>query len=160
MSDTVEPVGVDATGTEILQKAAEELLNDYPGFSDDIPFEELSEYGITYSADSGALVLTERRDITDYVRQECQFPFFVVCRTASSTSVVKERVYALLDSLGKWICKEPTQYAYPVYPELSGKRKITRITRNNPYGVAPNDDGTQDWLLPVTINYTNEFQLW
>lgn len=156
-----DPVGIDAGGLETLREAAAELLDDYPGLSDEIPFEEVSEYGITFSADSGALVITERRDITDYVKQTCQFPFFVVCRASSSTSAVKERVYELLDDLGRWLCMESTDYStYPSYPTLAGKRKITRITRSNPYGVEPNQDGTQDWLLPVTINYTNEFQLW
>jgi len=152
-----EPKKYDATGTDILKEAASALLNSYPGLTESIPFEDLAEYGLTFSADNGALVLTERRDITDYVRQECQFPFFVVVRM--SANAAKDKAYTFLDGLGKWLCMEPTDYEKPEYPALSGNRKITRITRQNPYGVAPNADGTQDWLLPVTINYRNEFQL-
>lgn len=153
-----DPIGIDATGTEILKEAAETLLNSYPGTQNDIPFEDLQEYGVTFSADNGALVLTERRDITDYVRQTCQFPFFVVIRM--SVTAAKDKAYTFLDALGKWLCMEPTEYNPPVYPVLSGNRKITRVTRQNPYGAVPNQDGTQDWILPVTINYNNEFQLW
>ena len=77
-----------------------------------------------------------------------------------SASAAKDKAYTFLDSLGKWLCMEPTEYNPPVYPVLSGNRKITRVTRQNPYGAVPNQDGTQDWILPVTINYNNEFQLW
>lgn len=158
MADDNRPIGQDVSGTDILKEAAETLLNAYPGLSDTIPFEDLTEYGMTFSADNGALVLTERRSITDYVRQECQFPFFVVVRMSANTA--KDKAYTFLDGLGKWLCMEPTAYDPPEYPALSENRKITRVTRQNPYGAQPNQDGTQDWLLPVTINYTNEFQLW
>lgn len=160
-----EPIGVDATGYEVLTKAASELLNSYPGislFGDWIPFEELSEYGIAFSAKSGALIMNEKRDITDYVKQSCQFPFFIVCRVSSSNASQKIRVQTFLDSLGKWLCKEPIaeEYEPAEYPELAGGRKITRITRENSYGLDPAPDGTQEWLMPVTIEYKNEFQLW
>jgi hypothetical protein len=44
-----DPIGIDATGTEILKEAAETLLNSYPGTQNHIPFEDLREYGITFS---------------------------------------------------------------------------------------------------------------
>lgn len=162
------PLRSDPEGYEVLTKAVSELLNSYPGLSgmglDDgfgevIPFERLKENGITFSASNGALVMTERRSITDYVRQTCRFPFFIVFRASTKDSGMKMLVQTFLDSLGKWLCKEPTDYEKPVYPALSDGRKITRVTRDNSYGVEPDPAGYQDWLLPVTIEYTNEFQL-
>lgn len=157
-------IGVDATGYEVLTKAVSELLNQYPGLGDRIiTFEELEEEsGIAFSADSGALIVSEQRFITDHVKQRCQYPFFVVYRTTSTRGVQKMNVQTFLDSLGKWLCKETAvinnqEYTLDEYPELSGGRKITKVTRNNSYSAAPIDKGVQDWLLPVTVEYTNEF---
>lgn len=167
MADELKPIGVDATGYEVLTNAVLALLSSYPGLnSKEIFFEELSESsGLAFSADSGALIMSERRDITDHVKQECQFPFFVIYRTASTKEFEKLRVQDFLDTFGKWLCKEPANINGEVvllasYPELSRGRKITRVTRSNSYGLTPNPDGVQDWLLPVIVQYTNEFDLW
>ena len=158
-------IGMDSRGYDVLTKATLELINDYPGldeyYGEPVAFESLKENGLTFSADNGALIMTERRSITDYVRQTCTFPIYIVFRASAKERGAKLRIQTFLDSLGKWLCGEPTPEGYEpaVYPELSEGRKITRITRYNSFGVEPNADGTQDWLLPVTIQYTNEFQL-
>ena len=99
----------DASGYEVLTKAVLELVNSYPGLDGKVVyFEELSEKsGIAISANNGALILSERRDIIDHVTQRCQFPLFVVYRSASTRAAQKVKVQTFLDSLGKWICKEP-----------------------------------------------------
>ena len=165
--DEVKPIGTDATGYELLTKAVKDLLNQYPGLDGQrIHFEELGEEaGMAFSADAGALVMSERRSITDHVFQSCQFPFLVIYRVAATREFQKLNVATFLDSLGKWICKEPveisgTEYRLSAYPELSAGRKITRITRNNTYGTVPNENGSQDWILPVSVQYTNEFDMW
>lgn len=162
-----KPIGKDATGYNLLTKAVAELLNQFPGLNGmEIYFESLGEdSGLAFSADSGALVMTEKRSITDHVVQSCQFPFFVVFRTASTEEYQKIQIQEFLDSLGKWICKEPVEiggveYRLSDYPRLSDGRKITRITRDNSYGTTPQENGVQDWLLPVTVRYTNEFDMW
>lgn len=162
-----KPIGVDATGYELLTKAVLELLGQFPGLNGkEIYFEELgAESGLSFSADSGALVMSEKRSITDHVVQTCQFPFFVVYRSASTGEYQKLQVQSFLDSLGKWLCKEPadingTTYRLSDYPALSDDRKITRVTRSNSYGTVPQENGVQDWLLPVTVQYTNEFDMW
>jgi hypothetical protein len=165
--EEVKPIGKDATGYEFLKKAIKDLLNQYPGLSgQEIYFEELGEEsGIAFSADAGALVISERRSITDHVYQSCQFPFLVIYRTSATREFQKMNATNFLDSLGKWLCKEPveigsTVYRLMDYPELSAERKITRITRNNSYGTVPNENGSQDWILPVSVQYTNEFDMW
>lgn len=165
MDNTIKPVGVDSSGFEILTKAVQYLLDQYPGLDGRaILFEEIGEEsGIAFSADAGALVMSERRSITDHVTQTCQFPFFVVYRTTATREYQKLNVQTFLDTLGTWLCKEPIEingvsYRLKAYPALSGGRKITRITRNNSYGTEPNENGSQDWLLPVSIEYTNEFE--
>ena len=165
--EELKPIGADVTGFEILTNAVLNLLSQFPGLNGrEILFEELGrESGIAFSADNGALVMTERRSITDHVRQNCQYPFFIVYRTASTQEYQKLQVQAFFDAFGKWLCKEPAvvngeMVRLEKYPALSEGRKITRITRSNSYGLEPGEDGVQDWLLPVIVEYTNEFDMW
>ena len=81
-----KPIGKDATGYEILTAAMKALLNQYPGLDpgETIKFEELGEdSGIAFSADNGALVYSEREDICGGIHQVCQYPFYVVYRSAA-----------------------------------------------------------------------------
>lgn len=166
--EEVKPIGVDATGYEILTNAVLDLLNKYPGLDGhEILFEQLAdeETSIAFSADNGALVITERRSITDHVFQTCQYPFYLVYRTASPQEFQKLRVQAFFDSIGKWLCREPAVVNGETvrlmgFPALSDGRRITRITRSNSYGLEPNENGVQDWLMPVTVEYTHEFDMW
>lgn len=159
-------IGCDVTGYEILTNAVLALLAQFPGLNGrKILFEELGESGIAFSADNGALILSERRSITDHVTQTCQFPFYIIYRTTSTKEFQKLQVQSFLDSLGKWICREPVEIGgetvrLKMYPPLSDGRKITKVTRSNSYGLDPNEDGVQDWLMPVTVQYTNEFDMW
>ncbi len=162
-----KPIGMDVTGYEVLTKAVLVLLSQFPGLNGrEILYEELGESsGIAFFADAGALVMSEKRSITDHVRQTCQYPFNVVYRTESTRENQKLIVQTFLDALGKWLCKEPaiiggTTYNLGSYPALSDGRKITRITRYNSYGAQPEESGVQDWVLPVKVEYTNEFDMW
>lgn len=158
-------IGYDVTGYEILTNAVLALLSQFPGLNGGgIFFEELEESGIAFSADNGALIISERRSITDHVTQTCQFPFFVIYRTTSTKEFQKLQAQAFFDTLGKWICREPVVIDGKLmrltsYPPLSDDRRITKVTRSNSYGLDPDDDGTQDWLMPVTVQYDNEFDM-
>lgn len=162
----IQPIGADVTGFQILTNAVLDLLSRFPGLNGrEIFFEELGkDYGIAFSADNGALIMDERRSITDHVWQTCRFPIYIIYRTASTDEDQSLRVQAFFDSLGKWICKEPAVVNGETirlleYPELSDGRKITRVTRSNSYALGANEDGVQDWLMPVTVEYTNEFYM-
>lgn len=162
-----KPIGKDATGYEVLTEAMKDLLNQFPGLyeNEEVKYEELADdSGIAFSNDSGALVYTETEDIIGGVHQTCQYPFFIVYRAASSA---KERqkmsIQEFLDAFGKWLCREPAvidgeTYKLSGYPKLSGSRQIKKITRDNSYGTEPQENGVQDWLLPVTVQYTNNFK--
>jgi hypothetical protein len=159
-------IGYDVSGYNILTNAVIDLLSRFPGLNGrEILFEELQkESGIAFSADNGSLVIDERRSITDHVTQQCQFPFYIIYRSASTNEYQKLQVQAFFDAIGKWLCKEPVEINgervhLSAYPLLTDGRKITRITRSNSYGLAPNEDGVQDWLMPVTVQYTNEFDM-
>ena len=159
-------IGRDASGFDILTRAVKSLLNQYPGLEDGevIKFEELGkESGIAFSADNGALVYAETEDVCGFRHQKCQYPFYVVYRTASNKERLKLSAQEFLDSLGKWPCQEPvvingTQTRLAAFPALSEGRIIKRITRENSYGLEPNADAVQDWVLPVTVQYTNDIE--
>ena len=163
--EEIKPIGTDTTGFQILTNAVLDLLNNFPDLNGrEIMFEELGETsGIAFSANSGALVISEKRSITDHIRQACQFPIMIVYRVDGTDEYRKLKVQEFFDKIGKWLCKEPVEINGRVqtanYPPLSDNRKITRITRKNSYGLQP--EGTvQDWILPVTVEYTKEFDMW
>lgn len=165
--EEVKPIGADVTGFDILTNAVLSLLSQFPGLNGRvILFEELgTDSGIAFSANNGALIMTERRSITDHVVQQCQYPFYIVYRTASTEEYQKLQVQAFFDAIGKWLCQEPAvvngeAVRLRSFPSLTDGRKITRITRSNSYGLEANENGVQNWILPVTVEYTNEFDMW
>lgn len=166
MEDNLKPIGVDADGYDILTTAMKALLNQYPGLpaGETIRFEQLEDdSGIAFSNDNGALVYTEKEDVCGVMHQICQYPFFVIYRTASLREKQKINAQAFLDSLGKWICREPVTIdgvgtRLTTFPELSGGRIIKRITRDNSYGTLPQENGVQDWVLPLTVRYEYNYE--
>lgn len=168
MADELKPIGKDATGYEVITEAMKDLLNQFPGLlpGEQVKYEELKEdQGVAFSNDSGALVYSETEDVIGGVHQTCQYPFFIVYRSAGSArEAQKMSIQEFLDAFGKWLCQEPAvideeTYKLSSYPKLAGTRQIKRITRDNSYGTEPQTNGVQDWLLPVTVQYTNDFEL-
>lgn len=167
MREEQKPIGKDASGYEVLTQAVKVLLNQFPGLyeNEEVLFEELGdETGIAFSADNGALIYSEKKDVLDNVYQGCRYPFYIVYRTTATKERQKMSVQEFLDLFGKWLCREPVeidgvQQRLMAWPKLKGKRKITGITRDNSYGLDPQENGVQDWILPVSIEYTNEFNL-
>lgn len=167
MANELKPIGKDATGYEVITEAMKDLLNQFPGLlpGETVKYEELGEEeGIAFSNDSGALVYTETQDVIGGVHQTCQYPFFIVYRAASSArEKQKMSIQEFLDAFGKWLCREPAvidgeTYKLSSYPKLAGTRQIRRITRDNSYGTEPQENGVQDWLLPVTAEYRNDIE--
>lgn len=161
-----KPMKTDGTGHEIITEAVKELLNAYPGLYDDerIKFEEANENsGIIFSNNSGAVVYAEKKYISGTVMQSCQYPFFIVYRTsASQKENYKLTIVEFLETMGKWLSGEPvsikgTEFQLGKYPDMIQGRKITEITWDNVYATDPKDD-VQDWVLPVTVKYTNTFK--
>ena len=158
--EKTKPIGIDGEGNDLLTEAVKELLNQFPGLGEkEITFEELKKTsGIAFSADNGALILSEKRSVTGKIIQKCQYPFYIVYRTNAGEEKQKIHVQSFLDNIGRWISGEKitmneVEYKISKYPELTDGRKITRINRTNSYGTEPNSDGVQDWLLPCTVEY-------
>ena len=165
--EELKPLGLDGEGYNILKDAVLETLNRFPGLEGrEILFSGLTEDGgISMEPDSGSLIFKEKKDIIGGVHRECQFPFFVVYRSGAASSFLKMSVAEFLDNLGAWISKEPitidgTAYQLTEYPKLTGGRSITNVTRFNSYALEPNQNRTQDWIIPITVHYTHEFTMW
>lgn len=162
MADALQPIGSD-TGYTVVRDAMKYLLNQYPGLTggEKVKFEETKiEAGIIFSDNSGALVYTQKTYVSGNREQTCRYPFYLVYRAASSAKEQqKMSIQEFLEMFGNWLCKEDAvidgeTYHLASYPELSRGRKITRITRDNSYGTEPQENGVQDWVLPVTVEYT------
>jgi hypothetical protein len=168
VGDERKPIGKDASGYDVLTIAVKALLNQFPGLyeNETIKFEELGEdSGIAFSADNGALIFSETEDVLGGVRQTCQYPFYIIYRTSSTKERQKMSIQEFLDTFGKWLCREPvvidgSEERLSNYPTLSQGRKITKVTRDNSYGLEPQESGVQDWILPVSIEYKYDFERW
>lgn len=168
MGDERKPIGKDASGYDVLTIAVKALLNQFPGLyeNETVKFEELGEdSGIAFSADNGALIFSETEDVLGGVRQTCQYPFYIIYRTSSTKERQKMSIQEFLDTFGKWLCREPvviyeSEQRLSKYPTLSQGRKITKVTRDNSYGLEPQESGVQDWILPVSIEYKYDFERW
>ena len=168
MGDERKPIGKDASGYDVLTIAVKALLNQFPGLyeNETVKFEELGEdSGIAFSADNGALIFSETEDVLGGVRQTCQYPFYIIYRTSSTKERQKMSIQEFLDTFGKWLCREPvvidgSEERLSNYPTLSQGRKITKVTRDNSYGLEPQERGVQDWILPVSIEYKYDFERW
>lgn len=168
MDDERKPIGKDASGYDVLTIAVKALLNQFPGLyeNETVKFEELGEdSGIAFSADNGALIFSETEDVLGGVRQTCQYPFYIIYRTSSTKERQKMSIQEFLDTFGKWLCREPvvidgSEQRLSKYPTLSQGRKITKVTRDNSYGLEPQESGVQDWILPVSIEYKYDFERW
>ena len=168
MGDERKPIGKDASGYDVLTIAVKALLNQFPGLyeNETVKFEELGEdSGIAFSADNGALIFSETEDVLGGVRRTCQYPFYIIYRTSSTKERQKMSIQEFLDTFGKWLCREPvvidgSEERLSNYPTLSQGRKITKVTRDNSYGLEPQESGVQDWILPVSIEYKYDFERW
>ena len=165
--EELKPIGIDAGGTEPLKIAVMDLVNRFPGLNGQvIAYQGLGENsGISVEPESGTLVYAEATDILGTTRQACQYPFVVVYRSGGTSEYQKMSVTRFLDDLGAWLCREPVtidgaDYRMFAFPDVSAGRKITGIVRFNTYALEKNENQTQDWVLPVIVNYTHEFQKW
>lgn len=166
MSELLRTFSRDADGQELIEKAILSILNSFPG----LPAGETFKYqmlgkngGLSFYNESGSLVIRETRSITKVVRQKCNYSFIIVFRRSTTTEVQKLFAKEFLDALGKWMCGERSVYnseelEKASVPVLSGGRKITKISRGNSYGIQPQPDGTQDWVLPCSVEYENVFR--
>lgn len=159
-----EPIGVDVSGFLVLRDAVLSLLNGYPGLDGQaVTLSGLDEnYGLSMEPESGALIYDKNPDILGGIHNKCQFPFYVIKRGATTSEYLKRQTMDFLETLGAWVCQEPviigeTEYRLTEYPVLTGGRRITGADRSNAYGLTPNENKTQDWVIQVTVNYTHDF---
>lgn len=158
---------IDIDGTEIVSTALMALLNQFPGLDGKyIAFCTLSETsGIGFFPTSGAVILSENKDITGHVRQVCMYPFTVVYRAAPKTETQKLRIKELLDAIGKWLERQPIvikgeTYQLTDYPGIGDGREIKSISRKNPGHLnGTYQDGVEDWAIAATLQYEVEFDV-
>lgn len=159
-------ISFDLDGSEAVSSVLLTLLNTFPGLGTrKVLFSTLTETsGIGFFPTSGAAILSDKEDITGHVKQVCLYPFTIVYRSAPRSEEQKLKVKEFLDTLGKWLERQPvtingTEYQISTYPTLSsGNRVIKSISRSNPAHLnAAYQDNVEDWAISATLRYENEF---
>lgn len=159
-------ISFDLDGSEAVSSVLLTLLNMFPGLGTrKVLFSTLAETsGIGFFPTSGAAILSDTEDITGHVKQVCLYPFTIVYRSAPRSEEQKLKVKEFLDTLGKWLERQPvtingTEYQISTYPTLSsGNRVIKSISRSNPAHLsAAYQDNIEDWAISATLRYENEF---
>ena len=156
----------DVDGEEIITNALKKLLNTFPELmsGESILFSTLNEdSGISFYPVSGAVIAQETISITGKVNQLCNYPFFIVYRTAADTQVSKIDIKEFFDKLGKWLEKQPVnidgeEVKLTSYPVLTEGREITEIARQTPSYLDNTSEGNvQDWVISMNLRYRNIF---
>lgn len=158
-------IAFDLDGPEAISSVLLNLLNQFPGLGTrTITFSTLKETsGIGFFPTSGAAILSEKEDITGHVKQVCLYPFTIVYRSAPQTEAQKLRVKEFLDTLGKWLERQPVvinevRHQLGAYPALATGRVIKSVGRSNPAHLdTAYQDGIEDWAISATLRYENEF---
>lgn len=166
MSEEKKEVRYDVDGFEKITAAIRELVNQFPGLSvgDEIAFSTLSEDGgKAIFPITGAVIDTEKEDVTGNVVQNCRYPFYVVYRASGLSENRKANIKEWLDNLGRWLERQTitiggTEYRLEDYPTLTGNRKFLDISRQTPgYLDSINDNKSEDWNIYISARYQNIF---
>lgn len=160
-----EPVRYDIDGFDIITNAILDLLNGYPNGESDIRFATLAEdEGIAMFPNAGAIIQAERVSITNHVFQRCLYPFSIFYRATGLSENRKIAVKEWMDTLGRWLEKQPIKNSdgsilvLSDYPALNDGRKIEGITRTSPTVLSDiAENQTQDWVINLQVVYTYEF---
>ena len=157
---------IDYDGDAAISHILTELLNQFPGMDGvEIKFSTLTETsGVGIFPTSGAVLQSEKEDITGHVKQVCAYPFHVIYRAAFQTDGQKLKVKEFLDTLARWLERQPVTingatYQLAGYPDMaSGNRVIKNITRTSTAHLnAAYEDKIEDWLVSLSLKYENEF---
>lgn len=159
-------VRYDVDSFDVVTTALRELINRYPAIDqgDEIAFATLDEDGgKSMFPISGAVIETEREDITGHVTQICLYPFYVVSRIGGLSENRKATAKEWLDNLGKWLELQTihvngADHQLAGYPILTGNRKILSISRQTPaYLDNISENKIEDWAIYISARYRNEF---
>lgn len=146
----------DVEGETRITETLMNLLSTYPDMPEGlkIGFSDLKQDGgFAMVPITGAVIVSEREDITGHVTQTCSYPFYLVYRTAAQASKVKIDIKEFLDSLGRWLEKLKD------YPKLPEGMKVYSITRESPANLdTVYENAVQDWVIQINLQYLNEFE--
>lgn len=157
----------DVDGSDTITEALRQLLNSYPGLEngDEIKFNVLSkDSGKAMFPVTGAVIKNDKTDITGYVVQECQYPFYIIYRAAGLSEDRKAAVKEWLDNLGRWLEKQKITingetHQLIEYPTLKDSRRFTSVYRQSPaYLDGENDNKSENWAISIIAEYINEYQ--
>lgn len=164
--ETKNQVKYDVDGYDIITDALKDLLNSFPGLlqGETIRFSTLEEdSGMSFYPTSGSVIADEKMSVTGKINQLCNYPFYIIYRTAANSPGSKIDIKEFLDNIGKWLEKQSVEIdnqkqKLSAYPELTEGREITEIIRQTPaYLDNTSDNNVQDWAISLVLRYRNIF---
>lgn len=152
--------------TQSLTDSIKEILNKYPGLGGKkIKFCMLpTETGMAFFPISGAVVISEKKDVTGHVEQNCIYPLLLTYRAGGLSETNKIRVKEMLDTIGKWlegktVDIEGEKHTLSEYPRVEGDKSISYIRRTSPaYLYSQTEANVEDWVIELRVEYTNLFE--
>ncbi|MBQ8591622.1 MAG: hypothetical protein IJ485_02585 [Lachnospiraceae bacterium] len=159
-------VKYDIDGYEAVTSALRELLNQYPGLSenDEITFATLGEdSGKAMFPVSSSVIETEKRSVTGKVTEVCIYPFYVIYRASGLNENRKAKVKEWLDNLGKWLEQKKVliddkEYQLAELPPLTDGRKFLSISRQTAsYLDTVNENQSENWTIYIYARYQYEY---
>lgn len=164
MPDTPKILGYDVDGEELITNALKSLIESFPS-EKELSFSGLGKNsGFAFYPISGAAIHSEREDVCGNVEQVCRYPFVIVYRNSPKQDPQRIRIKELLDTIGRWLEGQRVkaggeELELEGYPKLTGGRRIISIRRESSSFVdETGGDGTQDWIIQMTLKYKNNFE--
>lgn len=162
-----QDIQYDVDGYKVLSEALQDLLNMFPALDtgEEISFSTIgNEEGIAFFPTYGAVIQSERKDVTGYTEQTCVYPFMVMLKGSGLSQRRRLNAKEWLDMLGEWLERKEIEldgikHQLKKYPPLNGTRTIDKIVRVTPaYLSDTTDDKVDSWVININLNYKNNYK--
>lgn len=157
----------DIDGYDVVTTALRELINQYPALRDgeEISFSVLGEEsGVAMFPVSGAVVESEKKDVTGNVTKVCLYPFYIVYKDFATSENRKADIKEWLDNLGKWLEQSEiivggTKYRLAELPTLTENREFLSINRQSPaYLESVEENRSENWVIHISARYQYKYK--
>lgn len=152
----------DIENYEEITSAIVALVNQFPALENlqKIRFNVLdNKTGIAIFPTSGAVIISDKKDILGRRTQTCNFGFEIVFRAGGLDECRRKAVEEFLNYCGMWLEKQPIKYKEETYtleeyPTLTMGREFDSIKRASTAScIAVYDNQVEDWAISIDARY-------
>ena len=163
MSEQTTEKVQDIENFEEITNAVVSLVNKFPVLSDfkqTVKFNVLDDKGgLAIFPTSGAVIISDTKDILGRRTQECNYGFMIVFRAGGLNECRRATLEGFLNNCGRWLEKQPIQYqdkTYTLedYPTLTLGREFDTIKRASTAScINVYDNQIEDWAISINARY-------